>query len=392
MVEPGVDVADEPADPVAATFRTGEDGERLGTGDVVQTDATGFAEVAWFEGALARVDAGTTYALVDLDVTPGAATVVTDLQVGRVWNRLRDAPGTTYEVRTAVGTAAVRGTAFSVACATSTSCTFVVLEGTVEVATPDGATIVLGAGEEVTLTDDGGVPQVAPTDRDDAWVLRNAELDVGAGFAPLAEAGDDGGAAGTDGTDDEAETLLAALLAAGEAEANRISTPLQTVFLEQTFACQAEIYVDFARDDADAATVDDMVAQGESLTQVVGSILAITGGGPEHLEYLDRELACYDDVREAERWDIAFDQGGATDPATAAAAWLTHAECLLAVAEATQGELLASFYFRYYEAGGTDGPLASAPGSYLDASTALAERVRAAAEDEGSPCSNPGQA
>ncbi len=390
VVAPGVNVADEPADPMAATFRAGADGETLGTGDVVRTDVTGFAEVAWFDGALARVDADTTYALVDLDVTPGAATVITDLQVGRVWNRLRDGTGAAYEVRTAVGTAAVRGTAFSVACPTPISCTFAVLEGTVEVATSDGATIVLGAGEEVTLTDDGSEPQVAPTDPDDAWVVRNAELDVDAGFAPLDVGEDDGGRDGN-GAGDDRDALLAALVQASEAEVGRVGTPLQARFIEENFACQAEIYVDFARDDVDAATVEDLVAQGDSLSSIISSILAITGGSPEHLAFLDRELACYDDVREGERWDIAFDQGGATDTSTAAAAWLTYAECLLAVAEPTQDELLATHYFRYYEAGGTDGPLAS-PGSYLDESTALADRVRGAAGDEGSPCSNPGQA
>lgn len=54
-----MDVADAPGDPDAAAFRTGEDGEGLVVGDLVR------------------------------DATPGEAVVVTDLEVGRIWNRLR---------------------------------------------------------------------------------------------------------------------------------------------------------------------------------------------------------------------------------------------------------------------------------------------------------------
>ena len=180
----GVDVADEPDDPAAAAFRTGEDGEGLAVRDLVRTDTSGFAEVRWFDGALARVDADTTYALVELDTTPGAATVVTDLDVGRIWNRLRADEVDAYEVTTDVGTAAVRGTAFWVQCLTA-GCTFAVLEGTVLVVAGDGAEVELTAGQQVTVDADGVPGDVEATDVEDPWVVRNDELDQGVGFEPL---------------------------------------------------------------------------------------------------------------------------------------------------------------------------------------------------------------
>lgn len=189
VLEPGVDVADEPEDLSSAVFRAGEDDEPLVVRDVVRTDDSGFAEIRWFEGALARVDADTTYALTVLDTTPRAAAVETELEVGRIWNRLRADEVERYEVVTDVGTAAVRGTAFWVDCDAS-GCTFAVLEGEVVVTTADDEEVVLGAGQQATIGGAGvGAGPVGPTDATDPWVLTNAELDESAGFDPLPETG-----------------------------------------------------------------------------------------------------------------------------------------------------------------------------------------------------------
>lgn len=185
VFEPGVDVADQPEEQAATEFRAGEDGESLVARDVVRTDPSGFAEVAWFDGALARVDADSTYTLLELDSTPGVAVVVTELSVGRIWNRLRDGAVATYEVRTDVGTAAVRGTAFWVACTSDGACTFAVLEGSVLVETVDGTSVELRAGQELTVSEEGRPAATLPTDPDEDWVALNAELDAARGFAPL---------------------------------------------------------------------------------------------------------------------------------------------------------------------------------------------------------------
>lgn len=185
VLDPGVDVADEPADVAAAAFRAGEDGEGLVVGDWVRTDPSGFAQVDWFDGALARVDADSLYALREFDAAPGRAVVVTELDTGRIWNRLRAEEVETYEVVTDVGTAAVRGTAFWVQCGADGGCTFAVLEGEVVVTTTDGTEVVLGPGDEVTVGEDGVPGGVVPTDLDDSWVARNGSLDEQAGFAAV---------------------------------------------------------------------------------------------------------------------------------------------------------------------------------------------------------------
>lgn len=102
ILEAGVDVADEPEAVDGATFRAGEDGEPLVVNDVVRTDASGFAEVRWFEGALARVDVDTLLEVTELDLTTGQPTVSTRLDVGRVWSRLDSAAPTTRSPPTSV--------------------------------------------------------------------------------------------------------------------------------------------------------------------------------------------------------------------------------------------------------------------------------------------------
>lgn len=181
IIEPGVDVADVPDEGQVATFRTGEDGEGLVVGDVVRTDPVGFAEVVWSTGALARVDVDTVFAVTELATAADQPVVRTRLDVGRVWNRL--GAGADYRLATDVGTAAVRGTAFDVAC--GLDCTFRVVEGVVTVATVADLVVEVRAGEQVTIGPDGVPGPVAPVELD-AWVRDNLARDVAAGFTEVA--------------------------------------------------------------------------------------------------------------------------------------------------------------------------------------------------------------
>lgn len=179
ILEPGVTVADEPADVAAATFRAGEDGEPLVVRDLVRTDAAGFAEVRWVAGALARLDVDTVLEVTALDLETGQPTVSTRLEVGRVWNRL-ESGAADYEVTTDVGTAAVRGTGFLVSCVPL--CTFGVAEGVLSLVTTLGVEIELQPGEQITVDADGQPGTIEPFDIDDAWVQENLQRDEDLGF------------------------------------------------------------------------------------------------------------------------------------------------------------------------------------------------------------------
>lgn len=179
VITPGVDVADEPPAVESATFRTGEDGEALVVSDLVRTDGAGFAEVRWVEGALARLDVDTVLEVTVLDLETGQPTVSTRLEVGRVWNRL-DSGVADYEVTTDVGTAAVRGTGFLVAC--TPLCTFGVAEGVLELETSLDVTVELRPGEQITVDADGQPGTIEPFDIDDPWVQDNLQRDEDLGF------------------------------------------------------------------------------------------------------------------------------------------------------------------------------------------------------------------
>lgn len=179
IIEPGVDVADEPADVDVAEFRTGEDGESLAVADLVRTDRAGFAEVRWTEGALARIDVDTLFEVTELDLSTGRPKVSTRLEVGRVWNRLAE-DSADYEVATDVGTAAVRGTGFLVSC--DENCTFGLVEGVLAVTTSLGIEVELRPGEQVDVDTDGRPAGIEPFDYDDAWVQENLRRDGEAGF------------------------------------------------------------------------------------------------------------------------------------------------------------------------------------------------------------------
>lgn len=157
-----------------------EDGRALEAGTGVRTDADGFAQIVYADGSQARLAEATTYEVVELAGDALAPIVRARLDVGRTWHRVQGVTGRRggYEVETAVGTAAVRGTVFTIECDERPVCTFAVIEGTIVVTTPEGLVIVVNRDEEVTL---GAAGEAAPAGG-------------GAGGAPPGPGGpDDGG-------------------------------------------------------------------------------------------------------------------------------------------------------------------------------------------------------
>jgi uncharacterized cupin superfamily protein len=162
----------------------------VAAGDNITTDTTGFAEIAYFDGSVTRLDTNTDFEVIELVDNPGNSIIRTRMGIGRTWNRVQALTGNdTYQIETAVATAVVRGTAFTIECDT-TSCTFTVLEGTLELTLPNGTTITINAGQTITITADTppGEPVAITTDPfTDEWLNRNNDLDTNTGNNDLTE-------------------------------------------------------------------------------------------------------------------------------------------------------------------------------------------------------------
>jgi len=153
----------------ATVFTEATDNMLLAVGESVRTNADGFAQIDWSDGSLARLDGDSQLTIVDLQGGALAPEIEVGLDVGRVWNRVQDATGSVgrYEIQTGVGVAAVRGTAFSIACTVAQICTFIVAVGQIQLTTPDGGVLLIGEGETVVVGPSGentGTPIVPPPD------------------------------------------------------------------------------------------------------------------------------------------------------------------------------------------------------------------------------------
>ena len=159
----------------------------VNVGDVVRTDDSGFAEIAYHDGSRSRLDVNTEFEVLALSDQPGEAVARTRMGLGRTWNRVHKAVqgDDAFSVETSVATATVRGTAFLVDCPAANRCSFTVVEGVIEIRTPNGAVTTLTAPATLTV-EDGIASPPSPVVVDDVlaepWVGRNADLDAGAGF------------------------------------------------------------------------------------------------------------------------------------------------------------------------------------------------------------------
>ena len=165
----------------------------VAVGDVVRTDATGFAAVTYFDGSLTRLDVDTEFEVLELVDEVDESVVRTRMGLGRTWHRVQTlGEGGEYSVETSVATAVVQGTAFSIECVSATECTFLVVEGSLLVVFADGTDVELVAPAALTV-DEAGVGDVIPVPFDgafgDDWLFDNARRDVEADatFASAAE-------------------------------------------------------------------------------------------------------------------------------------------------------------------------------------------------------------
>ena len=108
-----------------ARFRPARDGQAIGEGDTVRTDATGRATIQYTDDSFTRLDVDTTFVVVELIDDEGTRHTRGSLQQGQVWNRVEDLAETeTFETEGAGAVAATTGTAYSVTCTDVDECTY----------------------------------------------------------------------------------------------------------------------------------------------------------------------------------------------------------------------------------------------------------------------------
>jgi hypothetical protein len=168
----------------AAAFEPVASKTSLGQGDQVRTDASGFAEVVFFDGSWQRIDHNVTLTLTELVDIEEGQTVRTGIDGGRAWQRVDalTSDEDAFEVDTPVAVASVRGTAFAIECAGDPiACDFSVVEGVVDVKVSSGSTIAVQPGQVLTVPRAGEVtePQNVGLDalRSNPWIAANLARD-----------------------------------------------------------------------------------------------------------------------------------------------------------------------------------------------------------------------
>ncbi|HVF73632.1 MAG TPA: FecR domain-containing protein [Acidimicrobiales bacterium] len=165
----------------------------LHEGDDVLAGAESVAELEHFDGSSTRLDANATAALDRIADPDGRPHLVLRLGPGNSFHRTapdRSRRGQ-YEARTPTAAALARNATFVARCAADGASEFTVLTGTVVVRGTTGGTVVLRAGEAVTVAADGAVGDVSSAGddalADDEWIAVNAWLDAEAAPPPEPE-------------------------------------------------------------------------------------------------------------------------------------------------------------------------------------------------------------
>src|SRR5262245_14865930 len=125
----------------------------VAVGDGVRTDNTGYAEISYLDGSKTRLDIDTEFEVVELIDDAGVASTRTSMGVGRTWNRVESLGEGEFTVETSQATATVRGTAFVLDCDTPTHCTYLVVEGVVQLTLPDGSVVLVVGPAKVDVVE-----------------------------------------------------------------------------------------------------------------------------------------------------------------------------------------------------------------------------------------------
>jgi PKD repeat protein len=175
-----------------SAFQSARDGQTVRQGDVIKTDASGRANITYFDGSQTRLDRNTTFRVEELSTIQNQArskVIQTGLDKGKTFNRVVKLTGSEsrFETETPTATASVRGTQFVLIvapgndlCPGTAVCrlqvtTVEVLDGVVAMLTDNGV-ILVKEGEKVTIFSDGTagpVEDLTPADVNDPFVAFN---------------------------------------------------------------------------------------------------------------------------------------------------------------------------------------------------------------------------
>lgn len=163
-------------------------------GDIIRTDVGGEAEIRWGDNGVTRLDPETS---LTIEIAPSDPSSVTQsviklkLETGRVWSRVLKlfGPEAAFEVRTDNVVSTVRGTAFGVGLA-GTSTEVIVNEGVVESAPIMGGNgVFVRQGRMGNFEGDGALRLVRDLGSADIWAEANRELDQAFDQALIKEVG-----------------------------------------------------------------------------------------------------------------------------------------------------------------------------------------------------------
>jgi hypothetical protein len=181
IIDPGASIRREGK----TAFKPAKDGAKLGVGDTIQTDATGFVEVQYTDDSYSRLDANTTFTLISLTDDEGNRQVKGSIESGQAWNRTSAlTESESFEQQGAGATAAVVGTAFNVECTDATHCIFTALDHNTSLEGVDGVIKLLTPLDQCDSTNGALCADITKLDPSElpAWLLKNLILDVERGF------------------------------------------------------------------------------------------------------------------------------------------------------------------------------------------------------------------
>lgn len=170
-------------DPVEVSTRSGEfeavdEQQEIDAGSRVRTGEGALAEIDYFEGSRSRIGPNTSYEIVALEEAPKRNVIVGRIGLGETFHAVKElsGSGSRFEIQESNAIATVRGTSFAARCLPPLPCGIAVTEGTVLVTPSSGEAVAVGAGQRVTIDDEGLLGEVAEVSPDDPWLNRNSDL------------------------------------------------------------------------------------------------------------------------------------------------------------------------------------------------------------------------
>ncbi|MEX0874833.1 MAG: FecR domain-containing protein [Actinomycetota bacterium] len=155
----------------------------LDVGDKVRTGVDGLARIDYSDGSLTRLDHNTTFKVAELVVDETHKSIKTELDAGRIWNRVEKLtkPGDRFEVKTVTAVATVQGTTFVNDCRFNggRECSHIGIEGLFQVITGGGDEDSVAGGQ--CKTEEGqDIGECRFTEEElenDPFLIKNAKLD-----------------------------------------------------------------------------------------------------------------------------------------------------------------------------------------------------------------------